>query len=382
MSDMQTRESLEPLIAVADASVQALQDAIDARGPRAVTAALVEDLRARCPAPQIDREVLVRLDVTHDGELISSTLRLAAGQPVTAQDGAHPDAVMTIDYELTELVREMYGRTGDRTPVRGLRLATADQDHYPPRELQRPISEAMTIVLGALSARPPDLGALAVRFGSDKWGNVHWFTQHYERHFARLRDEPVRLLELGIGGYEHPDQGGGSLRMWRSYFRRGQVYGLDLFSKTDLDGIRLRTLRGDQNDPDCLARIAAEFGPFDIIIDDGSHINEHVLTSFRALFPHVRPGGFYVIEDLWTSYLPGYGGDGQDLDNPSTMLVMIKSLVDALHHEERAPRPGPPTAAEQHLAGLHVYHNIAFLEKGRNAEGRIPAWIPRAPYWL
>jgi hypothetical protein len=382
MSDKLIVENLEPLIAAADAPARALQGVIGSCGPRAVTAVLIAELLARCPVPQIDHEVLVGLDVTHDGELISSTLRLASGQPVTAQNGTDPDAAMTINYELTELLREMYGRTGDRTPVRGLRLATASQDHYPPRELQRPLSEAMTLLLGALSSRPADLGTLAVRYGSDKWGNVHWFTQHYERHFARLRDEPVRLLELGIGGYEHPDQGGGSLRMWRDYFRRGQIFGLDLFPKTDLDGIRLRTLRGDQNDPAWLAKIAEEFGPFDVIVDDGSHINEHVLTSFEALFPHVRAGGFYVIEDLWTSYLPGYGGDDEDLDNPATMLVLIKSLVDALHHEERAPRPGQPTAAEQYLAGLHVYHNIAFLEKGRNAEGRIPEWIPRAPYWL
>src|SRR5207248_1611615 len=82
----------------------------------------------------------------------------------------------------------------------------------------------------------------------DKWGGLHWYTPHYDHHFGPLREAPVRLLEIGIGGYDVPEAGGGSLRMWQRYFRRGLIHGLDIFEKR-LNEPRIRTVRGDQNDP-------------------------------------------------------------------------------------------------------------------------------------
>ena len=55
---------------------------------------------------------------------------------------------------------------------------------------------------------------------------------------------------------------------------------------------------GDQNDPAILNEMATRHGPFDIIIDDGSHVGEHIITSFRALFPDLTANGLYAIEDL------------------------------------------------------------------------------------
>ena len=37
---------------------------------------------------------------------------------------------------------------------------------------------------------------------------------------------------------------------------------------------------------------------FDVIIDDGSHESEHILTSLKTLFPRLKTGGYYFIEDL------------------------------------------------------------------------------------
>jgi RimJ/RimL family protein N-acetyltransferase len=39
-------------------------------------------------------------------------------------------------------------------------------------------------------------------------------------------------------------------------------------------------------------------GPFDIVIDDASHVSTHQQIALASLFPHVTPGGFYIIEDL------------------------------------------------------------------------------------
>lgn len=53
--------------------------------------------------------------------------------------------------------------------------------------------------------------------------------------------------------------------------------------------------------------MAESDAPYDIIIDDGSHMVRHVIASFEALFPYLRRGGLYIIEDLHTSYWKRYG---------------------------------------------------------------------------
>ncbi|MDA8092644.1 MAG: class I SAM-dependent methyltransferase [Betaproteobacteria bacterium] len=213
-----------------------------------------------------------------------------------------------------------------------------------------------------------DLIALAKLHGTDKW-NTHWYAQHYARHFLPLRTQRVNLLEIGVGGYNDPRAGGMSLRMWKDYFKRGHIHGLDVYDKSPLEEARIRIFRGSQNDPDCLRRVAREIGRLDIVIDDGSHINEHVITSFDTLFPLLAEGGIYVIEDTQTSYWPEYGGSSTRFDGPHTMLGRAKSLVESVNHEEII-RPGvPPSYFDQHVVRLEFCHNMAFVYKGRNNEG-------------
>lgn len=125
------------------------------------------------------------------------------------------------------------------------------------------------------------------------------YLNHYERHFQQLVQHHVDLLELGI--YR-----GGSLLQWRDFFRNGQIVGLDLdpVSIDDPTG-RIVTYQGDQADLALLDRIAHERAPggFDIIIDDASHIAALTKISFWHLFDnHLKPGGYYVIEDWRVSY--------------------------------------------------------------------------------
>lgn len=62
-----------------------------------------------------------------------------------------------------------------------------------------------------------DLIKLAIFYGSSKW-NEHWYVQHYNKHFAPLRLKKLKILEIGVGGYDDPKAGGESLRMWKTYF--------------------------------------------------------------------------------------------------------------------------------------------------------------------
>ncbi|MBW9204487.1 hypothetical protein KV097_00910 [Mumia sp. zg.B17] len=223
-----------------------------------------------------------------------------------------------------------------------------------------------------------DLTQLAKHFRTDKWGN-HRYTPHYEYHFAPLRDEKINVLEIGIGGYAREGRGGKSLRMWKHFFRNAQIVGLDIADKSFVDAERITTYRGSQTDPEVLQRIIDEVGELTIIIDDGSHRSEHVRASFAYLFPRLADGGFYAIEDTQTSYWPERGGS-EDLDDPTTTMALVKSLVDGLNHEEFVDEAYEPSYTDRHVVAVHCYHNLVIIEKGDNLEGTRRRAILRARY--
>src|SRR5450756_3013790 len=74
------------------------------------------------------------------------------------------------------------------------------------------------------------LTRLAIKHGTDKWG-LHFYTPVYHALFTHMRDKPVRLLEIGIGGYSLTKAGGASLAMWADYFPKGHILGIDIVEK-------------------------------------------------------------------------------------------------------------------------------------------------------
>ena len=120
----------------------------------------------------------------------------------------------------------------------------------------------------------------------DKW--AHYFPI-YERHFARFRNKSPRVLELGI---DH----GGSLQLWKRYFGPGaEIIGIDINSETMFEEPQIQTYCLDQCDSHII-----DLGPFDIVIDDGSHIGEHQRQSWEHLWGCTR--GVYLIEDCHQGY--------------------------------------------------------------------------------
>lgn len=213
----------------------------------------------------------------------------------------------------------------------------------------------------------PTLAELAAGHGTDKWGQ-HRYAEHYERHLAHLRDEPINLLEIGVGGYTDPAKGGESLRMWKEFFPRAQIYGLDLHDKTALQEERIRIFRADQSRADALRLVVEQIGCLDVVVDDGSHLSPHVRASFDALFPLLHKDGIYAIEDLQTSYWPEWQGS-DDRRDPSTSMGMVKDLLDGLNYEEFVDEGYEPTYTDLHVTALHAYHNLVFVQKGANSEG-------------
>jgi hypothetical protein len=156
--------------------------------------------------------------------------------------------------------------------------------------------------------------------GAHKWW--HYFST-YECIVGPLRSRPIRLLEVGV--YK-----GGSLAMWRRYLHpESVIVGLDIdpncasFDRPD-ESIHVRI--GDQSDPNFLNRIVGEFGPFDLVIDDGSHVCSHMIKTFDFLFlKGLTSNGIYVAEDTHSNFWHGYR------DQQYSFIDLCKDLVDLSH---------------------------------------------------
>ncbi len=389
---------VESLVVAAGARDEDMRKLVVEYGLDTYAGALVAEVVSRCEPPAVPAPVPVALELHHDDQSVQHLLHVGPdgiGWEPTDAAGARAAAVR-ISVDLLVLTRSVFGpRCFDGAALRQVQVnldaaaaagpAGSRRMELAPGQLRmldrpNPLAVAAQVVVAACASRPSDLGDLAIRFGTDKWGAWHWYTRHYDKHFAPLRYEPVRILEIGIGGYADPAAGGGSLRMWKNYFPRAIVYGMDIFDKSGVRESRIHTVQGSQDDVEFLTAFATQNGPFDIIIDDGSHLNAHVLTTFGALLPHVRPGGWYVIEDLQTAYWPQYGGTSSATAGAGTSIGLLKELIDGLEYQEcNHPRGYTPSGSDQAVVGVHVYHNLAFIEVGHNAEATIPAWVRRAP---
>ncbi|HZV70019.1 MAG TPA: class I SAM-dependent methyltransferase [Saprospiraceae bacterium] len=207
-----------------------------------------------------------------------------------------------------------------------------------------------------------DLTSLAKIYQTDKWGK-HFYTPVYDHWFRDLRFKPIRLLEIGIGGYAKPRQGGNSLRMWKHYFPQGIITGIDIHDKTELAEKRIHIYTGDQSDADFLKKVTVLEGPFDIIVDDGSHMQSHIITSFEALFPLMKPGGMYVIEDTQTSYWPKFEGSTKEMETAPTAMNYFISRIHLVNKSEWIKEDLEKEYTSDDFAAISFYHNLIFITK-------------------
>ena len=214
-----------------------------------------------------------------------------------------------------------------------------------------------------------NLTDLAIECKTDKWGG-HFYTPHYERHLAHLKDKPVTFLEIGIGGYDSPTRGGQSLQMWSRWFTHPKttIIGVDIQEKTlDFADPRVKIHQGSQVDTAFLDRLHELYGDFDAIIDDGSHVPAHVIETFEHLYPKVRNGGVYIVEDTQTSYW-ARGEHRYKTCNPDNPTMTYFSKVpDWINYAEN-PVVKEPTFFERHTTGIHFYHNLIVIDKDLNEE--------------
>jgi hypothetical protein len=192
------------------------------------------------------------------------------------------------------------------------------------------------------------LNELANKHGTDKGDGCHDrhdYAKVYE-HLIRLlcgiipQDDKampqavlVRMLEIGIWDPRNP---GASIRMWREFLPKAEIWGIDVNPECSVlsreCGVNIHLV--NQGDRERLQKAAEEIGSLDFVVDDGSHQAAHQRISLETIWPFVRVGGWYAIEDLHAPQSSSYEGLaelGRRLgaevcaqDNPK-LIVLLKS---------------------------------------------------------
>ena len=168
-----------------------------------------------------------------------------------------------------------------------------------------------------------DLCKIMKAEGADKCSDWHNYTQYYHSIFTGIRDNPIHILELGLGSnnIQVPSnmgpnyKSGSSLRGWRNYFPNAQVYGCDIDRATLFESERIKTYYCDQRDRNVISKMYQDIGiNLDIIIDDGLHDFGATKLFFEESFNILRSDGQYIIEDVichhiphWAAYLSSKG---------------------------------------------------------------------------
>jgi len=160
---------------------------------------------------------------------------------------------------------------------------------------------------------PTRMCRVMTKYGSDK-GRMHSYTTVYSALFKERSDQPLRVLELGLGSNNQDvpsNMGvfgapGASLRGWREFFPHALVYGADIDRRILFQEDRIKTFYCDQLDQSSIRELWSDpdlQGGVDIIIEDGLHTFEGNVAFLEGSLDHLRPGGIYVAEDVMRDHI-------------------------------------------------------------------------------
>jgi len=201
------------------------------------------------------------------------------------------------------------------------------------------------------------LDEIAIEHGTDKStshplvceGRGHGYTLWYEHFFEPMREMPLKFMEIGVGGGE-------SIRTWLEYFPNAHIVGVDIVHDTNEYNTpgnksipRYTFVTGDQNSETFWACFKADYGSdWDVLIDDGGHSSQMVITTFKCMWPGIKPGGLYCIEDLCCSYasIPYFCPEGW-----ANHMDLIKEMLDDINRGQRS------------LRRIHYTRELAIIQK-------------------
>jgi hypothetical protein len=209
------------------------------------------------------------------------------------------------------------------------------------------------------------LDAIGLKHGTDKASSHHNYLDFYEFFFAPLREAHLTVLEVGV-------LDGASLRTWEDYFPHAKIIGADISSQTkQFEQGRVFVELLDQSNVEELTQLGIKHGPFDLIVEDGSHMWEHQITSLRTLFPFLNENGVYIVEDLQTNY--GTMQERYKGNASATCVDYLKAWVDLCVADDSIP------ITEVEDAFLRTYgravESISFYRRACLIKKRFPTLV-------
>ena len=190
--------------------------------------------------------------------------------------------------------------------------------------------------------------------------------QQYETFFkSRPQFQPQNIFELGLWD-------GGSLAFWFETFKPRKHVGIDAMHKGNSEYFRryiaergledrLKAYWGvDQSDARKLKEIVAgEFdGPLDLVIDDASHVYKPTKNSFECLFPLLRPGGLYIIEDWAWEHWIEFSESGHPMAGLDGLSRLVAECVQAT------------ATSETLIKSVTIYRGFTVVERGDTVFGQ------------
>ena len=169
---------------------------------------------------------------------------------------------------------------------------------------------------------------------------------------------------------------GGSAALFHLLYRPERLVALDISDKREqaLDGYiekhfakdTLRPFYGyDQGDGTRLRElIRSEFrtAPLDLVVDDASHEYSLTRASFNSLFPCLRPGGIYIIEDWGWAHWDGWAHLPADYQQSGGLFPDKPAMTNLIFELIMAAATSPGVVAR-----VGVTFNMAVIEKGPEA---------------
>jgi SAM-dependent methyltransferase len=202
----------------------------------------------------------------------------------------------------------------------------------------------------------------------------------YQRYFGAISEAPLKILELGT--YD-----GVSAKIFSRFFRNSRIISVDWESR-NIDFSQFANIvfvQADQSDEAALAAMCDQYVPdgLDIVVDDASHIGFYSLRSFRILFPRLRKGGYYVVEDWATGYWNDWPDGHQSsptrfakhykflprrypsriLSHDYGMVGFVKSLIDEVAGPENRPSMKSRATRTAEIEYMHTYPFLSIIKK-------------------
>lgn len=198
------------------------------------------------------------------------------------------------------------------------------------------------------------LDDIAIGRGADKSTLYHGYAPVYERHFAKWRNEPIQLLEIGV-------QFGASIKTWLEYFSKAVIIGVDIAHEFHFEHERYIFRQGNQGDPAFVKGL--DFSPT-IVIDDGGHRMAEINASFLWLWNRLKPGGLYCIEDWFAVAHEDFFKTHMDAQAWLSEMVACVHWHGKSYHGKPQPDPTPElNQFEREIAFIEITKGLIIIGK-------------------